>query len=334
MQIENFFDEYKKAINIMVHPGKNTKEGMSIKESLKFIYTISLIPLVIGLLLTLLLSNSQIAQSPLSIVLGGGIGFVQSTIFLLLIYLVLIPLSVLIDSGFYHLIIKRLFGMYKKTYDYAFTAFTYSIIPLVFIYWTIHIPIVNILLLILFGIWSFVIEIFALSNLMGISRLMALGTIILSDVIVAVIIGVVVFVILLFLFAFGISSVMTSIPKSNLSVVPISQQSGSNLVTSANFSSCGNFTLVDSAFSNTAYRICNWNGGNVTISMSGGYSGYAVVSISSTKGTNYFQEGTHNRCPANVGQVYLPAQQYKISISTGRGGGACGPATVKLTSQS
>jgi hypothetical protein len=111
------------------------------------------------------------------------------------------------------------------------------------------------------------------------------------------------------------TSVTTSVPSTT--VLPPPSPS------SAPSGSCGNFTLSEPAFSSTTSGVCSWNGGTVNVSAGGGLSGYISVQIVGADGKEYFNKGTVNRCPANIGSVYLPAQKYAVYISSGRGGGGC-----------
>jgi len=98
--------------------------------------------------------------------------------------------------------------------------------------------------------------------------------------------------------------------------------------------SCGNFTLSEPAFSSTTSGVCSWNGGTINVTAGGGLSGYISVQIVGADGKEYFNKGTINWCPANIGSVYLPAQKYEVYISSGRGGGGCGsnPNAVAILS--
>jgi len=103
--------------------------------------------------------------------------------------------------------------------------------------------------------------------------------------------------------------------------------------TSANFSSCGNFSIVDSYISDQRYGVCSWNGGILNVSVAGGNSGFAGVKIIGEQDNKtYFSTGTNVRCLTNLGSFYAPAQQYKVELSTGRGYGACGADIVYLSS--
>ncbi|MGC8586756.1 MAG: hypothetical protein ACP5K9_00485 [Candidatus Micrarchaeia archaeon] len=87
--------------------------------------------------------------------------------------------------------------------------------------------------------------------------------------------------------------------------------------------SCNGFSISEAAFSTAENSSCSWNGGNVTIYAGGGNSGYVSVNIVGADGKTYFSKGTNNWCSAQIGSVYLPPQNYTISIMSGRGGGAC-----------
>ncbi|MGC8586665.1 MAG: hypothetical protein ACP5K5_03950, partial [Candidatus Micrarchaeia archaeon] len=166
---------------------------------------------------------------------------------MVLIYVVFIPVGIIVNSGIYHLIIKNLFKMYKQNYNAAFTAFTYGMIPIILVYWLLPVPLLNMMLLAIFGLWSFIIEIIAISNLLSMSRLKALGTIILDGIIVGIIIYVIVVIIGLGLFSLGLfnpalltstkSSSMQSSGVRPISIVPISTASGPNLQPETNLGS-------------------------------------------------------------------------------------------------
>jgi len=120
------------------------------------------------------------------------------------------------------------------------------------------------------------------------------------------------------------TSIITSAPSTTVlpPPSPSSMPSGS----------CGNFTLSEPAFSSETSGICSWNGGTINVSAGGGLSGYISVQIVGADGKEYFNKGTVNWCPGNIGSVYLPAQKYEVYIGSGRGGGGCQPnATVILS---
>jgi len=318
--LSTFTKTYKSAIEVMIHPGLATKAQMGIADALKFYYTIALIPMLFGVLLRLIF-GSHILLALVAIAL----------------YLGFFPVSAFISSGVYHLIIKNLFDIYKQEYSAAFLAYIYSLVPVVFFFWVFSVYIlVAFALIVVSFLWSFIVLIIALSNLLSMSRLKALGTILLSEIIFYIIlyvIAAIIIAILGMLFAgglfnlFSFNSLNGSIPFNSLNG-PTSPLVAAH--SSANYTSCSNFTLSDDKFSNTIAGICTWNGGNLNISIAGSDSGFASVTFIGSNNKTYFSQGTTARCLISFGSFYAPAQKYTLILSTGRGGGYCGPATVKL----
>jgi len=318
--LATFTKTYKNAIEVMIHPGLATKKQMSIADALKFYYTIALIPMLFGVLLRLIF-GSHILIALVAIAL----------------YLGFFPVSAFISSGVYHLIIKNLFDIYKQEYSAAFLAYIYSLVPIVFFFWVFSVYIlVAFALIVVSFLWSFIVLMIAISNLLSMSRLKALGTILLSDIIFYLIVYVIAIIILGLLFAVGLFNLF-SFNSLNGSSIPFNSlnEPTSPLVaahSSANYTSCGNFTLLDNRFSNTTAGVCTWNGGTLNISIAGGDSGYASVTFIGSNNKTYFSQGTTARCLTSFGSFYAPAQKYTLILSTGQGGGYCGPAIVKLSS--
>ncbi|MCL5112485.1 MAG: hypothetical protein M1500_02105 [Candidatus Marsarchaeota archaeon] len=199
----SYVDNMHRALDALLHPGKATKKSMGIVEALKFYYTIMIIPLILGIIISIVLNTSDI-----------GIG-VAAVVGILLTFIVFFPLGILVDAGIYHLIIGKLFKLYKGNYAKPVSAFTYAIMPSVLIYWLVG-PLTasngflgrfsavtpsigaaylfGAILSVIFGIWSIVVMIIALSNQLSISRLKALGTLLLEWFIVGVIAMVLTFI--------------------------------------------------------------------------------------------------------------------------------------------
>jgi len=320
--LATFTKAYKNAIEVMIHPGLATKEQMGIADALKFYYTIALIPMVFGVLLSLIFGSHHILFALIVVAL----------------YLVFFPIGAFINSGIYHIIIKNLFDIYRQEYSAAFLAYIYSLVPVVFFFWVFPIYILAFVLIVISSLWSFIVLMIAISNLLSMSRLKALGAILLSDIIFYIIlyvIAAIIIAILGMLFAgsllnlFSFNSLNESIPFNSLNE-PTSPLVAAH--SSANYTSCGNFTLLDNRFSNTIAGICTWNGGTLNISIAGGDSGYASVTFIGSNNKTYFSQGTTARCLTSFGSFYAPAQKYTLVLSTGQGGGYCGPAIVKLSS--
>ena len=377
--VEFFVDSYRKAFGIMLHPGKNARGALSLGDALKFYYTIAIIPLILGVALSLLTNASFLgvfgglsgssaltngAAAP-----GNGLSF---ALYMIAFFLVLVPIGLLFDTAMYHVIIKSLLKIYNKPYATAFTAFTYAMIPGIMVYWLLPLGILGFLVILLFGIWSFVVEIISLSNLLSISRLMALGSLILDEIIVMVIVYIIIAVIFgaLLLTIFSLAGPMllnssaissshsfTTIP-SYINTTSIAAAPGTTIpstgigpngprpgivgtrpanTSSANYSSCANFTISNpkgynqsSPGSNLEYATCKWSGGMLYVYTAGGNSGFARLNITGSNGKIYFINATNARCYQYAGSFYAPAQDYKIWISAGGGGGFCGNAAALL----
>ncbi|MGC8495875.1 MAG: hypothetical protein ACP5MX_01560 [Candidatus Micrarchaeia archaeon] len=317
-------NNYKIAFDAILHPGTSTKKAMSIGDAIKFYYSIAIIPLVLGIIISIAIGTHVSKLMPF-----GAVAGLAMAALLFAMYAVIMPIGIVIDSGVYHIVIKRLFNMYNKDYRAVFSAFTYAMIPAILFYWLIMIPVLGFVVLLLMGVWSFIIEIIALANLLSMSRLKALGTIILEGIVV----GIIVFIIALVVG--GVMAALLLHGSASSNVFPAFQNSSaivpSGYATSANYSSCNNFTIVDSTFGSNQSGVCNWNGGTLNVSIAGGNSGYATVSITGSNGKLYYYKGTDSRCITSSGSFYAPAQQYIVKIYTGNGGGACGPSIIHLS---
>lgn len=190
-----YMDTVRDAFGVFLHPKSATSRSMSIGDSLKFYYKIMIIPLILGVIVSYLLGSA----AGVGLTLAGTIAAY---------FIILYPLGILVDGGIYHILIGKLFKLYRAGYARVVSAYTYGIIPSIFIAW-IAMPlysahaaatptlsatyVAGIVLLTIFGIWSFIIILFALSNQLQISKLKAFGTLILEGVIVSIIVFAVIF---------------------------------------------------------------------------------------------------------------------------------------------
>ncbi len=121
-------DEYKQAINTLFHPGAATKP-MSIVESLMYYWKATAIPFVlvaieaalVGSALSLMLSFLISSISALAPLLGAGI-FLS----VLVIWLILIPASLLVNAALLHLFGKILLKWFQGSYADTFAGFVYG----------------------------------------------------------------------------------------------------------------------------------------------------------------------------------------------------------------
>ncbi len=196
----SYMETLKEAFDVMLHPGQGTKRQMSIGEALKFYYKVMIIPLIVGIIFSFAMG---------AIFAGAAVAALSVMI---LYYIIAFPIGILIDAGIYHIIIGKLFRLYKGSYDRVVNAFTYAIIPAVFVYWIVlgmtgssialgagghlalgassafgAVGIAGLILTLIFGVWSFIIMIVALAGQLNMSRLKAFGTLILEGVIIGII---------------------------------------------------------------------------------------------------------------------------------------------------
>lgn len=168
------FETYiEKAFKVTLSPGNGTARAMSMRDSLIFYYSIMVIPLILGVLIRLLLGGPAAAG------------------LLALSLIVIVPISLFVNSFIYHIVIGKLFNLYKSDYWKVFSAFTYGVVPVVLVYWFISIPILGGVIVGLSAIWGYIVQIIALSNILHMTRLKAFATTLLSGAVVAIIIGLV-----------------------------------------------------------------------------------------------------------------------------------------------
>jgi len=181
-------DELKEGFNIMLHPKSATQKERKIGEALAFYYKISIIPLILYIILALVVpSTSAAGLSTLSAGLSSASGMLA--IFGILMLLIIIPISIFVNAFLYH-IFGKLFKVFSNPYSNTFTAMVYGIVPTILFYWLTLIPFGS-LVLIIFGIWAFIVMIFALANQQNTSALKAFAVIIVT----AIIIGIIAFII-------------------------------------------------------------------------------------------------------------------------------------------
>lgn len=190
-----YMDTIRDAFGVFLHPKSATSGGMSIGASLKFYYKIMIIPLILGVIVGYLLGST------------AGIGLTLAGT-MAAYFIILYPLGILVDAGIYHILIGKLFRLYRAGYARVVSAYTYGIIPSIFIAW-IAMPlysthaavmltlsatyVAGLVLLAIFTIWSFIVILFALSNQLQISKLKAFGTLILEGAIGSIIVFAVIF---------------------------------------------------------------------------------------------------------------------------------------------
>ena len=265
----------KEAWNVMLHPSRaNTATGPS------FYYRAVVIPGIINAIIAALL----ITAFPSATSFFGSSGPLFGFIMFLLLMFIGIPASIVIDSALVHLFGKLLFRIMKQPFNNTLTAMSYAISPFIFFYWTEALPSpVNSIASIILAIWVFILMIFLLSKTQRISKLRALGALLIPVIIIGIIIVVIMGAALLTLFL-GTSFVIPS--NTNVSVTTTVRPSLTTTVrpSNANVSVTTTPSLVD-----TIPIAINGNGTptGIAITPNGDYAyvanaGNATVSVIST----------------------------------------------------
>lgn len=182
-----------------MHPGKSTKRAFEVDEALKLYYRLAIIPLVLGLIVTYA-SGGFVSSSMLSMMFkavypallsaSGTYALAISMVYMLLFFLAITPLSMLINSWLYHMIVGKLFKIYNKKYAKVFTGAFYGALPTTLVYWLFPLGAIGGAIIGIAGLWGFIVEIIAYSNQLGMSRIKSLLTFVLYWIVAAVVIGV------------------------------------------------------------------------------------------------------------------------------------------------
>jgi hypothetical protein len=183
-----YIDKLRLWMDAMAHPGKATKRALGVKEALRLYYSLAVIPIVLGLIVMYAVggfnpfSASSMSMSKAVPPLFGvhnihnvatGVGYT------LLLFLIITPFDMLVNSAIYHLLIGKLFKIYNKRYSKVFAAVFFGALPALLVDWLYPAGILGVVIISIFGLWGLVVEIIALSNQLGMSRIKALGTIVL-----------------------------------------------------------------------------------------------------------------------------------------------------------
>ncbi|MCL4373502.1 MAG: hypothetical protein M1360_01860 [Candidatus Marsarchaeota archaeon] len=124
------------------------------------------------------------------------------------------------------------------------------------------------------------------------------------------------------------------ITSSSIATTTISHATSATTTatTTANYSyiyPCQNFQIYLIAPNTTQRGLCSWSGGTLGIWLAGGNYG-AHVSIVGVNNVTYFNGTAPYSCLSFIDNFSAPAQNYKISISTGGKSASCGYSIVKL----
>ncbi|MEM0154912.1 MAG: hypothetical protein QW814_03720 [Methanothrix sp.] len=129
----------------------------------------------------------------------------------------------------------------------------------------------------------------------------------------------------------SISTTVSTIPTST-TMPSVSTQAANTTAIAAtpnsmDFASCANTSIYEPNIRSKTSVTCNWTGGNVTLYMGSGLSGYVHMQMIGSNNVTYLSESTTSWCPEFIKSVYLPPQKYTISMGDGKGGGFCNSST-------
>jgi hypothetical protein len=88
--------------------------------------------------------------------------------------------------------------------------------------------------------------------------------------------------------------------------------------------SCANLSLnFGDSFDSTKNATCYWSGGNLSIYVATGDSGWLGINVVGQNGTTYLSKSTTSWCLFKLATIYMPSQNYTVTAMDGDGGGAC-----------
>ncbi len=182
-------DDLQAGFGVMLRPTENTKKTMDIGKAFGWYFRVTFIPLIALIIVSLALVGA-LAASPVFGVFGSTfatIGIVAAIIVPLVFLWALIPVTIFISAGLYHLV-----GTWTKTFkgdfNKTFTATMFSKLPTMIFLWVLLIPATS-AFYVIFVVWELIVLLLALSNQQKIKWNVALGTVIITDVIVTAVLA-------------------------------------------------------------------------------------------------------------------------------------------------
>lgn len=172
-------DDLNRAFNAIIFGIKTeTFRIMSFKEAIAFYYKYSLLPLILLIIMSYVLTGSILSVIP---GFSGSSGVVIASLILVWIA---VPLLMLIQTALIY-VVGIIFKFFKNDLPKTFAAVTYGTIPLVLLLWLTSIPIYGKFILVAIEIWSFIILVIALSEQHEIGILKALVSAIIANIIIS-----------------------------------------------------------------------------------------------------------------------------------------------------
>lgn len=215
-----FISDFIKAVRISLYDEDSISQGLASKKALGFYYRSTVVPIIVSAAILLLFGSSiaQYSSSGISGLLGNQIGASSAPFsaayelaFDMLTMLVLIPVMILFEAVFYHVIGHGLMRRFNGGFGRTTSAVVYGFMPIVALSWSFEIPLVGTLAKLIGIFWGFVILVAALAKLHGTS----VESVVMSMVIMSFVAGFII-VIMAVPVLLSLSSGLAHIPISGL----------------------------------------------------------------------------------------------------------------------
>lgn len=157
----SLLDDFKKGIDVSLHPDTGTKAKMTSSDALMMYYKFSVIPVIISVLIVLILGS--LIFHALQYTLFSWVTTIILVIFVAVYFWIMIPIGMLVIAVIYH-VIGKILGFFKGSYSNTLTAVVYSNLLPAGVIWILIIPILGWLLMALIGLWSIYVLCMAFAN--------------------------------------------------------------------------------------------------------------------------------------------------------------------------
>ncbi|MGI0141798.1 MAG: YIP1 family protein [Candidatus Micrarchaeales archaeon] len=189
-----YMNDLRFAYSILFRPASAAKKNFTARQFLGLYYKLTVIPFIIYLVIGALLI--QFGASSISTSLAGlasifpiatALAYPLLILSGVLIFWIAIPIGFAIDAFIYQIVGKLFLNVWKGNYDKTFVAAGFAVMPAMLFYWLLSIPILNVLYIIVVGIWEIVLLVIALSVQQKVSRLQAFASV-LSGLVLAILV--------------------------------------------------------------------------------------------------------------------------------------------------
>jgi len=194
-----FGEDLRLWINIIKNPGKYAGKEMSIANALKLYYEASIIPfvlaLVVGIPIVMYGTSTYLIPFSRTFVGMGMLATLAYVVGLIVSLWIITPIGIFVDAFLYHIVGKYILNAWKRPYDNTFAAALFATLPMLFLYWLLPVPFINIFIMVIILVWSFIVLIISLALQQKTTRVNAFVAIIAT--IIFTLLAVMVFVALL-----------------------------------------------------------------------------------------------------------------------------------------